>query len=477
MRRPAARRRAAGRRPPARGTAPRRTATTRTAAPRRTATSRTAAARRATAARRTAARCRLAVPRRAAADAGSAAMRLGGRLIRGSVRPDRGSLARFVSLRWAALPIIDRRWTAPMAAGALGFGLFVGVAIGPGTQGTAGTTRPATVEVPATPPPTDTASVPGDGDGGGGQTGPSGADGGAPTPTPPPLDAPSPPPPVSTPSTTPPITSPPVTPIAPTTTTSTTTTTETTEEQPTPLSGTVVHINPEAASYTIVDEGSLVAIHSHRPPDLGKSIEVDALRLANGTYVEDAKREEHGNHGQATFEGTVSFSDGPDRIYTVSAPGVSLLVRGTAGRRPPAVGDAVEVRVRIADNPEPLRVRPAGENGCGRPPALPKPPKTALEQVSLRIEDGEPASVTSIEAVIEGVCRDKRKLVASADDVRASGRDIGLAVPKEINLGRLEPGQVVKLSAEIFEGGSMRVSTIAGDKGGEGADDPDLVQP
>ena len=45
---------------------------------------------------------------------------------------------RFASLRWAALPIIDRRWTAPLSAIALGFGLFVGVAIGPGTEPASG---------------------------------------------------------------------------------------------------------------------------------------------------------------------------------------------------------------------------------------------------------------------------------------------------------------------------------------------------
>ena len=94
-------------------------------------------------------------------------MRLPGRLIRGPVRPDRASLARFASMRWAALPIIDRRWTAPMSAIALGFGLFVGVAIGPGTEGTLGTTSPMIVQVPA-PDDTQTAVVP---DAGGGQGG------------------------------------------------------------------------------------------------------------------------------------------------------------------------------------------------------------------------------------------------------------------------------------------------------------------
>ena len=85
-------------------------------------------------------------------------MRLPGRLVRGPIRPDRWTALRFASLRWAALPVIDRRWTAPMAAVALGFGLFVGVAIGPGTQGSLGHDRPMVVQVPATNAATATAA-------------------------------------------------------------------------------------------------------------------------------------------------------------------------------------------------------------------------------------------------------------------------------------------------------------------------------
>ncbi len=75
-------------------------------------------------------------------------MRVPGRLVRGRVRPDRWTALRFASMRWAALPVIDRRWTAPLSAIALGFGLFVGVAIGPGTQGSFGSNSPVMVQVP-----------------------------------------------------------------------------------------------------------------------------------------------------------------------------------------------------------------------------------------------------------------------------------------------------------------------------------------
>jgi hypothetical protein len=51
-------------------------------------------------------------------------------------------------LHWAALPVRDRRWAAPLSAVALGFGLFVGVAIGPGAAGTFGTGVAQVIEIP-----------------------------------------------------------------------------------------------------------------------------------------------------------------------------------------------------------------------------------------------------------------------------------------------------------------------------------------
>jgi hypothetical protein len=409
-------------------------------------------------------------------------MRLPGKLVRGSVRPDRASLARFVSLRWAALPIIDRRWTAPMSAAALGFGLFVGVAIGPATQGTQGASEPMVVQVPPTTPEIGAPAEPPDGaggSGGGGQDPGAGspAVGGSPPPsTPPPIDVSSSPP-TTSPTTTPPI-SPPVTTTTPPVTTTpetTTTTTTTDEESTTSLAGTVVHLNPEAHSYTIADGGSMKAIHSHRPPNLGVSIEVEAKRLANGTYSEAGNRTEHGRNAGASVDGTVSFSDPRTRVYTVSAPGVSLLVRG-AGQKLPDLGDRVEVRVRIADDAEPLPVRPAGEQGCGRPPALPKPPTAGLEQVRLQIAGGEPAASVDVEGIVQGVCKDAGRLIVSADDVRESGRDIELLAPKKIELGKLDTGDVLRVTTEILDGGSLQLSSVAGDGSGPDADDPDLVQ-
>jgi len=239
----------------------------------------------------------------------------------------------------------------------------------------------------------------------------------------------------------------------------------------------VVHLNPEAASYTLAaDDGSLVAVHSRTPPNIGKRVEVDGRRLVNDTYVEEGNREEGASVGRAELDGVVSFRDPVTGVYTVSGPGVSMLVRGGVRRIPPEVGERVEVEARIADNPEPLPATTPGEAGCGRAPAPPKPPRAALEQVGLR-RVGDPATTAEIEAVVEGVCRDSRKLIVSADDVRESGHDIAIAVPDEIRTAKLKPGQVLKLGAEIAANGALTLTSVAGDEGSKGAEDADLVQP
>jgi hypothetical protein len=288
----------------------------------------------------------------------------------------------------------------------------------------------------------------------------------------------------------PPSATPPLDTISPPPATQPTTTTggTTTDEQPdtggspsdstTALAGTVVHRNPEALSYTLAaDDGRLLAIHSRNAPSPGEEIEVEARQLANGTYVEQGNRRERGSHGRATFSGTVSFSDPVTGVYTVSGPGASLLVRGGIQRNPPEVGALVEVKARIAANPEPLPVSSPGEDGCGKPPALPKPPKVALEQVGLQVTGDAPQPTTDVEGVVEGVCRDSHKLLVSADDVRESGHDIVLGVPAQIRIGALKPGQVLKLGAEIGDAGALTLSSVAGDEGTDGAEDADLVQP
>jgi hypothetical protein len=71
------------------------------------------------------------------------------------------------TLRWASLIVTDRRWAAPLSALALGFGLFVGVAIGPSAAGSLATGGAQIIEIPGL------GGVVGGGDGGEGGDGSS----------------------------------------------------------------------------------------------------------------------------------------------------------------------------------------------------------------------------------------------------------------------------------------------------------------
>ncbi len=192
-----------------------------------------------------------------------------------------------------------------------------------------------------------------------------------------------------------------------------------------------------------------------------------------------------GKRGRLSIGGIVSFRDPHSGIYTLSAPGASVLVRGGAQRTPPSLGKRADVEVRFADHPEELEIMPAGHEGCEKPPALPKPPRIALEQAGTVHTDGDDPSAdeaatgtTDIEAIVEGVCRSgSRKLVVSADDLRESGQDVPVAVPSKFQLANVETGDVVKLSATIGDAGNYTLAGIASDERRQGADDQDLIQP
>ena len=352
-------------------------------------------------------------------------MRVPGRLVRGRIRPDRWTALRFASMRWAALPVIDRRWTAPLSAIALGFGLFVGVAIGPGTQGSLGTTRPVMVQVPdpdaqttvaaASPSPGGGSHLPGTGQGGHSKPD-SPFD--PPTSSSPPIDSSSFPP-VGTTPTTPSFPTTPTTTIPPVDNTGGTTTTDQTQtgdetSTTTTFTGTVVHLNPKAGSYTLAADGELIAIHSGHLPDIGETLEVDTLTLANGTYGEDGDRQQSGKRGRASLGGVVTFRDPRTGIFTLSATGASVLVRGGAQRTPPPLGKRADVEVRFADHPEELPIATAGHEGCEKPPALPKAPPISLEQAgTVHIGDeGQPPTARPRTS--------RRSSRASAAAIRAS---------------------------------------------------------
>ncbi len=426
--------------------------------------------------------------------------------------PRKGDVSRIAgqwsSLRWAALPVIDRRWTAPLMAAALGMGLFAGVAIGPGVDAVVG--APAQIvevapeeQVALAPPP---ALAP-----------PSGnAD---PKPSPSPAPDPPPSPPSSTPSIEPtvPISPPidipevPITPVDPTTTEETTTETttdettgeETTEEEETTsqdltLAGTVVNVNTEARSYALADrEGQMSAIHDKHPPKPGTKLEVPVRQLANGTYAEAGNRDVKGKKTSAKIGGLVTFRDPALNAFTLSRTGASVLVYAGGATLPDvgalvtaAVGIGPRAKERQVDEttttttttPTTTTTTTSGTEtanappGCGTPPPQPRLSSIVVTARQVTV-DTDFLGYGDFAGIVQGVCTASRELLLSADGSDEADQFLTFKVGSEFDLGRLSPGQVVDVSATIERTSkALTLTGISRDRGAKEADDVALAQ-
>jgi hypothetical protein len=410
------------------------------------------------------------------------------------VRPSRGDRGYRRALRWAAVPVTDRRWAAPLCAAALGFGIFAGVAIGPGASGTFATGVPPVIELPG---------LLEEGEGEGGETAEAGEAGGeafeggggeesgeafpeeagtafetgfpeetAPEktagPSPPAEEAPhgEPDP----------------------------------EEPEQTIAGVVVHANPAAGSYTVVESGGLPnAIHAAKLPAPGTKVSVPVRTLANGTFAEDGKRKQAGKRTSATVAGIVTFvgADPAAPAYTISKRGVSMLIRvhpDPTGSAPalPQLGAYATVSVEIekpptgagppaaAPAPGEAAVMPAppAEPACAADPAQPVavPSAPAILWQQTIDADGAPFASSDFAGVVTAICPDEAKLALSGDDLRQSGADVVFAVPKSIDLGRLKVGDSVATTAAIEADDALRLTGLASDERTKGADDAAAAQ-
>ncbi|HET9196756.1 MAG TPA: hypothetical protein VFN92_00690 [Solirubrobacterales bacterium] len=376
-------------------------------------------------------------------------------------------------LRAFALVVTDRRWAAPLSAMALGFGLFLGVAIGPGAAGSRAT---GAGQVIAVAPSGDD----------GGPAEPAEAGGGSsfepeeelPAAEPEALEPslaepallPEPSPEPAPEETTPPREEP-----APEET-------ETGERQQ--LKGTVVHANTAAGSYAMaIAGGELVAVHAAKLPTAGEKLAVEAEPLENNTFAE-AERKKTGTASQATARGVVTYVD-PDPAapaYTLSGRGSSILVHLPAGSAElPQLGAYATVGVGI-EPPSPA-AEPAPPAAATEPPACapdpglqpPPAPKRIVVQRTLKAEP-EPATYFDLSGVLSGICPATGQLLISADDLRASDADLLLAVPPKLKVTALRIGDSVVATATAAEDGTLRLAGLASDEGTEGAEDTGLAQ-
>jgi hypothetical protein len=373
------------------------------------------------------------------------------------------------TLRSLALVVTDRRWAAPLSAMALGFGLFLGVAIGPGAAGTfagnAGSivavaaeeegqpeASPAAEREPAPEPAPETPLAE-----------PESFESAlaepfepAPVAEPPPEEAPPSEPPVEE---------------------------ESEEGEVQRLQGTVVHANPAAGSYTMaISGGELVSVHAAKLPLPGEKLTVEGSPLPNNTFAEQ-ERGESGSLKQASIRGVVTHvdADPADPGYTLSGRGSSIRIQLPAqpALELPVLGAYATVGVGIerpapVEEPLPLEGEPAASaagDACAPDPALKSPPapKSVLVQRSFEAET-EPATYFDLAGIVSAVCAETGQLLISADDTRRGEEDLLLTVPSAIKTAKLKVGDSVVATATVGEDGSLVLSGLASDEGRKGAE-------
>lgn len=398
-------------------------------------------------------------------------------------RPERGYRR---VLSWAALPVTNRRWAAPLCALALGFGLFAGIAISPGTSGSratapqiialAGSTEEGEAEADEAAPEEEESSSEESGEE---ESFPEEAseeffeepfeEEALPEETF--EEEPFEEEPVEDPA-------------------------EEPAEEAEATSGLVVHANPAAGSYTLVETGgALSAVHAAKLPAPGTKLEVPTRTLANGTFAEAGTRKRSGTKKVASIAGTVTFVN-PDPAapsYAVSKRGVSLLVRvhpDPTGVLPPlpVLGAYATVEVDVEAPPAPpappLPLPPGAPApapppapSCAPDPAVPAPvppaPVAALWQRTVDA-DGAPFASSDIAGVVMAIC--PGQLLVSGDDLREAGKDMVLSVPGSIDVSGLKPGDSIAATVAIEAGGALKLTGLASDERTKGADDEKATQ-
>jgi hypothetical protein len=365
------------------------------------------------------------------------------------------------ALRGAALVVTDRRWAAPLSAAALGFGIFAGVAIGPGTAGSLATSAQQVIEIPS--------SGGGDGQSGGGGGGIASTEPSLPSlgheasggfeeslPSTLPL-APEPVEPLPAPTNEP---------AAKPTPASEESDGEAEKPEGQSFEGTVVHANPAAGSYAIaIKGGELLSVHAPELPEPGTKLSASLRPLANSTYAEaDELEAEKKKATEVLFDGTVTFADPNPAapVYAVSSRGSSLLVHvepDPSGTAPalPAIGSLVTVIAKI------------------EPPAEPKASST-LVQSKLKVESVPPSTYLELAGIVKEILPETGQLLFSADWAGESESTITLAVAPEIDAKKLKAGDSYLATAEIADDGSLTLKGIASDEHSKGADDASSAQ-
>ncbi len=269
------------------------------------------------------------------------------------------------------------------------------------------------------------------------------------------------------------------------------------ESEAVALKGTVVRANPASGSYTLASaSGELVSVHAPKLPQAGAKLAVEATPLPNNTFGEET-RKQSGSAAQASFGGVVTYvkSDPAAPAYTVSGRGSSLLVHAAAGSDPaalPGQGSYVKVVVGIEKQPALASEAPPPAEAPLAPPVLPEAPPPAcapdptlqppiapahrLVERKRELEPTDPATYFDLAGVVTALCPASGQILLSADDLRESGADLVVAVPAKLKTAKLKLGDSLLATAEAAEPGALTLSGLASDEGRKGAEDTKSAQ-
>jgi hypothetical protein len=215
--------------------------------------------------------------------------------------------------------------------------------------------------------------------------------------------------------------------------------------------GTVVHRNARAHSFVVADRaGHLFAIHAAHSPRPATDVTVSLRRLRNGTY---AARRTHvlayHRGARVRLRGTVSFVDRRHGTFTLSARGVSMLVRTGRVRAarmadaPPAIGTIVTATGTVDDHGD-------------------------LNDQTVQTDGTDTGSI-DLEGTILAVDTTAGTITVSSTDDDQTAGSVLVSVPSTLNISMFTVGQEVGLQVTPQSDGSYVLAGSSSDQGAHGA--------
>lgn len=218
------------------------------------------------------------------------------------------------------------------------------------------------------------------------------------------------------------------------------------------IRGIVVHHNRAAHSFVVAGRGGrLFAVHARRSPRIGRHVTVTARRLRNGTFHAQRVHNTHRISHQVRARGVISWVNRRKGEFTISAPGVSMLVhtdrRSTArvAGALPGVGTDVVVTGRVDDQGD-------------------------LEDQSIQ-DEGTQTTGIDLEGTVLSIDAAAGTITVSADDEDDSGGSVVVDVPTTFDITQFSVGEEVELLVQPNSDGTVTLLGSSDDDNAQRADD------